>query len=229
MTVASSTDHRGALGHTVERNNRRARWLHAAVYVTVLPLLATGWWLLTGHEGRPSLLARATGVADVELHTVVGWVLAAVAIAGLLIGWRAAVFLLRSSVQFRRSDLRWFTRWPTALATGRFVWHDGHFDPGQRVANLVMVTLLALLVGSGAGLVTVSGGPIYVWLSRVHRWSTYVFTPVIIGHVFIGAGILPAYRGVWRAMHMGGRLHHEDAQRVWPGWLVRRDTRGPAE
>jgi formate dehydrogenase subunit gamma len=195
----------------------------------VLPLLATGWWLLTGHEGRPSPLARVTGVADAELHTVVGWVFALVAVAGVVIGWRAAVFLLRGSVQFGRSDLRWFARWPAALATGRFVRHEGHFDPGQRVANVVMVTLLALLIGSGAGLVTVSGGPVFVWLSRVHRWSTYVVTPVIIGHIFIGSGILPGYRGVWRAMHAGGRLRRDDAQRVWPGWLVRQDSRGPAD
>jgi formate dehydrogenase subunit gamma len=227
--VASSTEHQRALHQTVERNNRRTRWLHAAVFVTVLALLATGGWLLTGHEGRPSLLARVTGVADVELHVVLGWVLVVVAVAGALTGWRAAIFLLRESVRFRRSDLRWFARWPAALASGRFARHEGHFDPGQRVANVVMVTLLVLLIGSGAGLVTVSGGPVYVWLGRVHRWSTYVFTPVILGHMFIGSGVLPGYRGVWRAMHAGGRLRRDDAQRVWPAWLARLDGRGPAD
>jgi cytochrome b subunit of formate dehydrogenase len=225
--VASSTEQHRALRPTVERNTRRARWLHATVYATVLPLLATGWWLLTGHEGRPSVLARVTGVADVELHTVMGWVFAVVAASGTVIGWRAAVVLMRRSVRFRRSDLRWFARWPVAVATGRFARHEGHFDPGQRVANLVMVTLLGLLIGSGAGLVMVSGGPAYMWLSRVHRWSTYVVTPVILGHVLVGAGVLPGYRGVWRAMHAGGRLRRDDAQRVWPEWLARRDSREP--
>ncbi len=38
----------------VERGNRRTRWFPAGVYLLVLLLLATGWWLLTGREGQPS-------------------------------------------------------------------------------------------------------------------------------------------------------------------------------
>jgi cytochrome b subunit of formate dehydrogenase len=206
---------------TVVRNNRRARWLHAAVYLTVLPLLSTGWWLLAGQEGRPSVLARATSVSDVDVHTWVGWALTSVVAAGGMVGWRAARVLLRDSVRFRRSELSWFARWPTALMTGTCAGHDGHFDPGQRLANLVMVTTLVLLIGSGVGLVAVDGGRAFVWLNRVHRWSTYVLTPVIMGHILVGAGVMPGYRGVWRAMHAGGRLCREDARRVWPAWLER--------
>jgi hypothetical protein len=57
----------------VERYRRRARWFHAAVYITVLLLLATGWWLLLGQEGNPSLFARLTGIPDTSLHKMVGW------------------------------------------------------------------------------------------------------------------------------------------------------------
>lgn len=205
----------------VERNNRRTRWFHAAVYVTVLILLATGWWLLLGQEGRPSVLAEVTGASDAELHTWVGWGLAGLAGLGVLLGWRAARVLVRDSVRFRRPDLTWFKRWPKALVTGRFGYHDGHFDPGQRIANLVLVTLLIVLIGSGVGLAAVSGGPAFVWFGRLHRWSTYLFTPVVLGHIVIAAGVLPGYRGVWRSMHLGGRLRRDDARRVWPGWVER--------
>lgn len=206
---------------TLERNNRRTRWFHAGVYVTVLVLLATGWWLLLGQEGRPSVLATMSGLSDAQLHTYVGWVFAGWAVLGVALGWRAARTLVRDSVRFRRGDASWFARWPAALLTGRFGRHEGHFDPGQRVANLVMVALLVVLIGSGIGLVLVSGGPAFVWFNRLHRWSTYLFTPVLLGHIAIAAGILPGYRGVWRAMHLGGRLRREDAQRVWPGWTDR--------
>lgn len=220
MRRATTTepDHHAA---TIERNNRRTRWLHAAVYLAALALLVTGWWLWSGSEGHPSVLARASGVSDAELHTKVGWVLFAVAISGTLVGWRATRTLLRASVRFHRSDLRWLVLWPHALFTGRFGRHDGHFDPGQRIANLVMLTSLLLLIASGAGLALVSGGPAFVWLAHLHRWSTYVFTPVIIGHILIASGALPGYRGVWRAMHLGGRLRTTDARRVWPGWTER--------
>ncbi|MBB5789114.1 cytochrome b/b6 domain-containing protein [Jiangella mangrovi] len=213
----------GERSRSVERNNARTRWLHAAVYVTVLVLLLTGWWLTLGQEGRPSPLAELTRAADAEIHTMAGWVFAGVALLGIVAGWRAARTLLTDSVRFRRTDLRWFARWPRAVVTGRFGRHEGHFDPGQRVANLVMIVLLLVLIVCGIGLWAVSGGPAFVWFNRIHRWATYLFTPVIAGHVLIAAGVLPGYRGVWRAMHLGGRLRRRDAERVWPAWLERID------
>ena len=79
---------------------------------------------------------------DAELHTVIGWVFAGIATLGLVLGWRAARTLASDSLRLRRSELRWFVRWPAAVVTGRFGRHEGHFDPGQRIANVVMVVLL---------------------------------------------------------------------------------------
>lgn len=209
----------------VERYSRRTRWFHATTYVLVLVLLGTGWWLLAGREGSPSPAARLTGVSDATLHTYAGWALAGLTAAGVTVGARAARTFLRESIRLDRGDPRWFLRWPAAQITGRFPRHEGHFDPGQRAANLVMVALLAALVGSGVGLTMVVGGAGFVWLQRVHRWSTYLITPVLIGHILIASGILPGYRGVARSMHLGGRLRVEVARRIWPGWLERRLTR----
>lgn len=207
---------------TVERYSRRTRWYHAATYITVLTLLGTGWWLLTGREGQPSLAARLTGVSDVTLHTYAGWVLTGLTAVAVTVGARAARTFVVESVRVDKGDLRWFIRWPVAVVTGRFSHHRGHFDPGQRVANLVLVTLLAALVASGVGLTMVVGGAGFVWLQRVHRWATYLITPVLAGHILIAAGLLPGYRGVARAMHLGGRLRVDTARRVWPDWLDRR-------
>ena len=206
---------------SVERNNQRTRWFHAGSYMTVLGLLLTGWWLWTGQEGRPSALSRVIRISDTDLHTYLGWGLAAVAGIGVVLGWRAAVTLIRDSVRYRRGDLAWFVRWPRALVTGRFGRHDGHFDPGQRIANLAMILLLVALIVSGIGLVTVSGGPAFGWFGRIHRWATYLLTPIVIGHILVASGVLPGYRGVWRSMHFGGRLRERDAGRVWPVWLAR--------
>lgn len=217
-------------GSVLERHNVRTRWFHAGVYLTVLVLLGTGWWLTLGQEGRPSVLAELVDQPDTEIHLWVGWGFVAVAAAGVLLGWRAAWTVLADSVRFRRTDLRWFARWPLAVLTGRFGRHDGHFDPGQRIANLALVGLLLALTISGIGLWAVSGGPVFVWYNRVHRWSTYLVTPVILGHIVIASGLLPGYRGAWRAMHLGGRLRRATAQRLWPGWLERHEERaGRAE
>jgi cytochrome b subunit of formate dehydrogenase len=207
----------------VERNNRRTRWFHAGVYLLVLLLLATGWWLLAGREGEPSPLASLTGESDTDLHEYLGWAFLGLAAVGAVLGWRAVRTLLGDSVRYRRSDLRWFARWPKAVFTGRFPRQEGHFDPGQRIMNLVVVVLLLVLVGSGVGLTQVVGGPAFVWMARLHRWATYAVTPVLAGHILVASGVLPGYRGVWRAMHLGGRLPARVARRLWPVWL---DERG---
>jgi hypothetical protein len=73
-------------------------------------------------------------------------------------------------------------------------------------------------VGSGAGLAIVHGGPTFVVLAKVHKWATYPVTGLIAGHILIASGMLPGYRGVWRSMHLGGRLRADVAQRLWPAW-----------
>ena len=207
-----------------ERNNRRTRWLHAGVYLTTFVLLATGWWLLAGKEGEPSLLADLFGRADVEVHEWTGWALAGLGAVALLFGGRAVVRFVADSVRFERGDLAWFARLPGAVFTGRFGRHSGHFDPGQRIANVVMVGALLVLVVSGIGLVMVSGGESFVWFLRLHKWATYILTPIVIGHVIVTLGLLPGYRKVWRAMHLSGRVPDDVARRLWPAWAERKLT-----
>jgi formate dehydrogenase subunit gamma len=213
---------------TVERYPRPARWLHAGVYTTVLVLLATGVWLLVGKEGVPSPLSRVVGVPDTRLHTWVGWAFTGLVASGLVLGARGAVGFVVASVRYRRSDLAWFRAWPAALLTGRFPRHEGHFDPGQRVANIAMVLCLGAVTGSGIAMALMHGGPAFVWLVPIHRWSTYLLIPLLGGHILIASGVLPGYRGVWRSMHLGGRLDAAVARRLWPGWAERYAARDPA-
>ena len=108
-----------------------------------------------------------------------------------------------------------------AIVTGRFPRHEGHFDPGQRIANVAIVVLLATLIGSGVALVFVHVGPAFAVAAAIHRVATIAFTVVIAGHIVVAAGILPGYRGTWRSMHLGGRLRLDTAWRLWPGWTER--------
>ncbi|MGH2693770.1 MAG: cytochrome b/b6 domain-containing protein [Actinomycetota bacterium] len=206
----------------VHRNNRRTRLLHAGVYLTTFVLLATGWWLLAGKEGDPSALATMLDAPDTRIHEWAGYALAALSAIALAFGLRAAGTFVLQSVRFERGDLGWFARWPAAVFTGRFGRHTGHFDPGQRIANVVMVGALIVLIVSGIGLVVVSGGTAFVWFLRLHKWSTYVLTPVVAGHVLVALGILPGYRGVWRAMHLSGHVPEQTARRLWPAWAERK-------
>lgn len=211
---------------TLERYPRSARRYHTAIYVVTLLLLATGWWLLAGHEGQPSPLAALTGIADARLHTWLGLALFVVALAPLPFAIRGVVTFVRETVRYDSGDVRWLTRLPIAIVTGRFVRHDGHFDPGQRIANVAIVGLLLALVASGLALVIVHAGPVFAIAAFIHKVATYAFTIVIAGHIVVALGILPGYRGVWRSMHLGGRLRRDTARRLWPGWTERHDGRG---
>ncbi len=205
----------------IERYNRRTRWFHAITYVSTLILLGTGWWLTLGHEGQPSLLAQVFRTPDTVLHTNVGWFAAAFSLAGLVLGARAVRTFVVETIRVDRGDRRWLLRWPLAVFTGRFSRHEGHFDPGQRIVNVILTLGLVLVLASGAGMAALSGGPVFAILVRVHLWSTYLVTPLVIGHIVVAAGVLPGYRGVWRSMHVGGRLPDEVARRLWPGWFER--------
>jgi formate dehydrogenase subunit gamma len=189
------------------------------VYLPTLALLATGLWLLGGKEGHPSILSRLTGVADTRLHIWLGWGLTAVVALGLVAGVRAIPTFLRETIRHDRGDGRWFVRWPKSVFTGRFARHEGTWDPGQRIANLVIVVGLLVLIVTGVGLATLHGGHAFAVMAKIHKWTALVLTPVLIGHVAIAAGVLPGYKGVWRSMHLGGRLRKDTAERVWPAWI----------
>ena len=206
----------------VARNNGATRALHAANFVVTSVLLATGWWLRAGNEGRPSALADVLGRPDTEVHRDAGWVLLGLAGAGVTIGARGAWTFVRETARVDRGDGRWFLRWPRGALTGRFSPHRGHFDPGQRLANLAFVATLGTLVVTGVAMTTLSGGQTFATMVRVHRAATYVLTALVVGHLVLVSGVLPGYRGAWRAM-VGGRVARATARRLWP----RDAARGP--
>ncbi|MGH2445951.1 MAG: cytochrome b/b6 domain-containing protein [Candidatus Limnocylindria bacterium] len=212
---------------TIERYRRSARRFHSAVYVVTLLLLATGWLLLAGGEGQPSPLARLTGIPDVTLHVWLGWALLGLALLPLAFALRGVIGFFRESFRRDPGDVQWLARLPVAAFTGRFARHEGHFDPGQRIANLAIVGLLLILIVTGVALVFIHGGPLFGLLAVIHRLSTIAFTVVIVGHIVVASGLLPGYRGAWRSMHLGGRLHLDTARRLWPGWTERQSRGRP--
>jgi formate dehydrogenase subunit gamma len=168
-------------------------------------------------------------VSDVGLHKAFGWGLTVLAIAPVVYSAGAIAAFVRNTFQADSGDGRWLARWPSAIFTGRFGRHEGHFDPGQRIANVVIVGGLIAMVGSGIGLVVVHGGTSFVWFLKIHKYATYGLTVVLAGHIIVGSGVLPGYRGVWRSIHWRGRLDAGVARRLWPAWAEKKATEIPSQ
>jgi cytochrome b subunit of formate dehydrogenase len=200
----------------VVRYSRPTRWFHAVTYLVTFTLMFTGWWLLSGHEGKPSVLASTFDTSDVDLHRRAGWFLVVVGGLGITVGVRAALTFVRETVRVDRGDVRWFRHWLRGAATGRFARHEGHFDPGQRIMNVAFVATLLTLIVTGIGLVTAPAGNQFAMLDRIHRYATYVLIVLVAVHVFVALGVLPGYRGAWRSMHLDGRVSRRAATRLWP-------------
>jgi cytochrome b subunit of formate dehydrogenase len=179
----------------LQRTSRRARLLHAAVYLTALPSILTGWWILASRSGWLGRLFGPLGAPNARVHVWLGWALAGAIVVSLLIGGLRIVGFARETFRLDRGDGRWWLRWPGAVLTGRFARHEGRFDPGQRVANVIMLGGLVVLTVTGIGLAELHGGPVFALLDRIHRLTTFVVTPVILGHLLVALGILPGYRG----------------------------------
>lgn len=206
----------GASGRPIVRYTVAARWFHTATFLLTIALLVTGWWLRAGNEGRASFLGQLLHSPDTEVHRQAGWALTVLAGLGLTLGGRAAYTFVRETLRLDRGDGRWFRRWPVGALTGRFASHRGHFDPGQRLANIGFVGSLGTLVVSGVALTILKGGPTFATMVRVHRGATYALTVLAAGHVLLALGILPGYRGAWRSMHLRGRVPEPTARRLWP-------------
>jgi formate dehydrogenase subunit gamma len=206
----------------VARNGRRARLLHTLVYLSTLFLAYGGIALL--FEAHPGLAKPLGGhVATATSHRLVGYGLLSFAVLVAVVWWRAAGRFVTNSVRFSRLDLRWLAGYPRMALTparSRPVPHRGHFDPGQRVFNVLLVLTFLVLGVTGI----VMGMPerflpsVFGWSLRIHKLATWVLIGLVAGHLLLASGLLPGYRGVWRAMHLGGRVPAATARRLWPVW-----------
>ena len=206
----------------VLRNARAARRLHLLVYVGITLLVVSGISLLG--NGIPRIEALFGGHESTgRWHRWIGFALIGLAILVSLVRSRSVGRFLRESVRFRAADLDWFLTYPrfvTRPARNDPAPHEGHFDPGQRVFNCVIVLAFVLLSVTGLFMSFPEKftPAVFAWSFRFHRWATWAIVVAVVGHVLIASGFLRAYRGVWRAMHGSGRVDASLARRLWPRW-----------
>ncbi|MEX0834274.1 MAG: cytochrome b/b6 domain-containing protein [Actinomycetota bacterium] len=200
--------------------------MHATLYLT------TGFLFLSGvavfAEGQHWIAAVFGGhVGAAVSHRWVGFLLIAAAGVIVVANPRSARRFLRDSFHFRRSDVWWFRSYPGFVlhpTRNTLPNHNNHFDPGQRVFNIVVVISLLVLAVTGLFMAFPQqfAPGVYAFNIRLHQIATVVLLLSVIGHLVVATGLLPAYRGVWRAMHGNGEVPVRLAEILWPGWTDRK-------
>jgi cytochrome b subunit of formate dehydrogenase len=175
-------------------------------------------------EGSPALEGLFGGhVATGRWHRWVGFGLLSLGVVVAVMRPRAATWFLAQSWRFGRQDLEWFARHPRFLlrpSRNAPAPHDGHFDPGQRVFNLVvMVSLLALAATGSVMSFPQRFVPAAFAVSlQIHLVATWILGVAVAGHLVVVSGVFRGYRGVWRAVHRDGRVAAALGETLWPTW-----------
>jgi cytochrome b subunit of formate dehydrogenase len=175
-------------------------------------------------EGWPPLESLLGGhVAAARWHRWVGFGLTALGLLVAVLRSRTSAWFLAESVRFRPQDLDWFVRHPRfLLSPSRYAPapHEGHFDPGQRVFNVIVLVALLALAATGA----VMSFPqrfvpaAFAASIQVHRAATWGLGIAVAGHLLVVSGVFRGYRGVWRAVHRDGRVAAALGHALWPTW-----------
>lgn len=212
---------------TLRRHTRATAAAHAAFGAATLALSLTGVLLVAS---APHALIVALGGHDglTAWHRRLGLGVAAALLAAPLLAPHRIAGLIADVLHLRRTDIGWalaFTRFVMHPGRHRPPYHDGRFDPAQRVTFAAMGVLLAVLIVSGIALLTAPRGAtgLVVVSVRVHELVSWVFLGALGTHILAGSGLLPSHRGVTRAM-IDGRVRTATARRLWPEWTIRQQA-----
>lgn len=212
-------------GSRVRRHGLTARLAHGLNALAIVVLLVTG--LALGDWFAPRAVALLGGhVAINGAHQYLGL---AVVAALLLVAcaWpRRTARLIAALRPLRRGDAGWL------VSFARFWWrptryvapfHDGRFDPAERVVLSLLIVALAVDGVSGVYLYVLPnwGRVAFVWAIRSHVIAAWVLLVLVGVHATVGLGVLATHRGITRAMFGDGTVSVSLARGLWPGWAAR--------
>lgn len=180
------------------------------------------------HESLSAWMIHRLGghVVLFTSHRWLGYALAAAVLLTLIFQRQRLRQFIGAVLSFHRSDMAWLPGLLRSLLHPRrdtLPWHNGHFDPLQRLVFLILISSLTLLVITGVAINFIhasSARMLFVWTLRTHLTTAWVFIAAVSVHVFAGLGVLPTHRGVTRAMFGDGRIKVELGRRLWPGWTA---------
>lgn len=217
---------------TLARHSVAARVLHALNALLIIVLLVTG--LALGDLLAGSMVVMLGGHSAVNAtHQFLGLAFVMVWTGLLLVLPGGLGQLLRDTVYFCRSELRWpldflrFSLWPRHYPAP---FHDGRLDPAQRVIFIGIIAAVSLVSISGMYLYLTPpfGRLMLANAIRLHIGAAWLLIGCVCIHVAMGSGLLRTHRGILSAMFGDGRVKVTLARALWPGWARRQSDIGSA-
>ncbi|MCK8824804.1 formate dehydrogenase subunit gamma [Fuchsiella alkaliacetigena] len=206
----------------IERNNLKKRFLHWTHTLATLFLYLTGlsWYFADGGGflGNYQLIAT--------VHRISAAVFIVIPLGMLILNFEGFKEFLREFLSWSKNDTKWLLKTPSYFLNydqADMPTVEGRYNPGQKFAGWLIIGVALMLVGSGIVRVffihEFSPSFLVNIFSLAHRVSMAILGFVLIGHIFLGAGIFKPYRGMWRAMFGDGTLKTEFAKKHWPRWV----------
>lgn len=210
-------------GDTLLRHGFGTRLIHAVNALTVAVLVVTG---LALGDVIPASIAGILGghLGTNATHRLLG-VAFSVAVVLLVVALPRKVGRLIGNVcHWRRADWCWPCRFVAFWVSPKqrtAPYHDGRFDPAQRIVfGGILISLAAA---------STSGVYLYFWTPdfplgqlsmayaiRIHIAAAWLLIVCGALHIIAGSGILWTHRGITAAMFGNGKVSARSARTLWP-------------
>lgn len=208
---------------TLLRHRLGTRLIHAVNALAVVVLVVTG--LALGDVIPASIAGILGGHLGINAtHRLLGVAFSAALLLLAITVPRKVGRFIRDVCHLRHGDWRWPFRFIALLvASKRHVapYHDGHFDPAQRI--VFGGTLISLAAASTSGVYLYFWTPAFplgqlsmAYAIRIHIVAAWLLIACIMLHVIAGSGLLWTHRGIAAAMFGNGKVPARLARTLWP-------------
>ena len=199
---------------------RAIHWVHT---VATLALFYTGIALYT--PGTNFLVGRPGGLAvSTVVHRVAAVAFIGAPILGILLRPQGLTHMLKALLKpWDRQDWLWMKKFVPHLFAARKVHlppHSGEIKAGQRLASLGIIAFSVVIVVTGFLLWfdgNVPPGAVR-WAGLLHDVAMIFLGALLMGHIYLGAGIFQPLRGMVWTMFGNGKISYRDAVYNWPKW-----------
>lgn len=205
----------------IQRHSLLKRVIHGIHTVSCLGLIASGLVIFVPAIGA------AVGSDVVQFvrmsHRVFAVVFIAAPLVGLIVAPKGFVHILKNLfAKWDSDDKKFMALFPKYFFSSKSTHMPKQHEvkSGQRLADGLVIAASILIAVSGV--VLWAGAYVTPQVFRtallLHDVAFLLIVPLVLAHIYLGAGVFQPYRGSLRLMFGDGRISESDALYHWGHW-----------